>query len=613
MTTPRPLWTLDGVTLEGAPRSRLSCVSAAIPAGRTAVLGQSGAGKTSLLNVLVGYERPHAGRIERGLSESSRLAVFWSPGDGGLWPHVSVLDHLRLVAPRSSAGQAESLLARFDLAALADRRADDLSAGERSRLSVARALATEADVLVLDEPLAHVDGARLDRYWDVVRGDCDSRGTSLVFSSHQPEIVLAHAEQVVCLEEGRIAWSGPVQTLYESPPSESLGWCLGPLNWFEPDEGRLWLGRSSARSFGVRPSRLSLTAAGEADDAGPVVELESLVPLGTVARASVRRLDGASRTVHVRAVDRLASGAAVVLKALLGLMTAVWLAGCSRETAGAQQIPTREIHTWQLPSEGARMPTPRGLHVNPDGQLMVLDDAGRLMIYDEDRNLVSKCWMPEYSVGRPEGLWVMLDGRIAIADTHYNRVLLLAADGSLDSMFGEKGERAGQFIFPETVIQDPQGRLYVCEYGGNDRIQRFSTDGEWQASFGSFGTEPGQLQRPTGLVWHDNSIYVCDAVNNRVQEFTEDGQFVRVVADAESSGLYYPYDMAISPEGELFVVEFGSGRVTRLSLDGRVLGRIGMVGRNVGEFWTPWGVAVAQDGRVFIADTGNRRLVEVRL
>ncbi len=298
---------------------------------------------------------------------------------------------------------------------------------------------------------------------------------------------------------------------------------------------------------------------------------------------------------------------------LIALSLMVPLAGCFGPATGDVQLPVKEIAAWQIPADEARLPTPRGLFVARNGDLYVLDDAGRFLIYDRDHQLLRITWMPEYSVGRAEGLWQMLDGRVAVADTHYNRIVLLNPDGSCERMFGARGTGPGEFTFPETVVQDPQGRLYVCEYGGNDRIQRFSADGEFQLAFSSFGTDPGQVQRPTGLVWHDHKIYVCDAVNNRVQRFSEDGQFEAVLADAQTAGLYYPYDMAITPAGELLVAEFGSGRVTKLSLEGKLIGRYGTAGRDVGQFWTPWGVATAADGRIFVADTGNRRLVELKL
>lgn len=607
------LWTLTDVSLPGPRRARVERVSLVIRAGRTAILGESGAGKTSLLNLLVGFETPQQGSVTFHSPATPRLPIFWSPADGGLWPHLSQRDHLRFVAPRPNGG--DELLDRFDLRTAASESVDELSAGERSRLTIARALAADAEVLVLDEPLVHVDPARLDRYWGVVREWCDERSTSLVFSCHQPEIVLAHAEQVVVMHDGRVSFAGPVEELYERPPSEQLGWSLGPINWLAPAAARDWLGESVTHPVALRPEKITAEVVdGKPSPAAPVGLVESSARAGNSEVVTLRHPGGERRTFHVRAeAGRIPVGAKVLLRALVACLVAVCLPGCSSDSSAEPEIKVSKIDSWALPNEGPKIPAPRGLHIAPNGDLMVLDDAGRLMVYDPNNQLKHTWWMPEYSVGRPEGLWVMLDGRIAIADTHYHRIVLMRQDGTVDSMFGEEGTGPGQFIFPETCIQDPAGRLYVCEYGGNDRVQRFSPDGTFELAFGGFGTAEGEFQRPTGLVWHDHTIYVCDAVNNRVQAFSEDGEFLRVVADAQTLALYYPYDMAISPQGELFVVEFGTGRVTKLSREGKLLGRFGSSGTAAGQFWTPWGVAVTQDGRVFVGDTGNRRLVELRL
>ncbi|MGC1274804.1 MAG: ATP-binding cassette domain-containing protein, partial [Planctomycetaceae bacterium] len=97
------IWTLDRVRLGRSPSPRLDDVSLAVAAGITAVVGYSGAGKTSLLNLLVGYERPDAGvvmRRSRSLSDGvRRLPVFWVPPDDGLWSRVSVRRHFELVLP----------------------------------------------------------------------------------------------------------------------------------------------------------------------------------------------------------------------------------------------------------------------------------------------------------------------------------------------------------------------------------------------------------------------------------------------------------------------------------------------------------------------------------
>src|SRR5690606_31158038 len=85
------LWKLENVTLAGRRQPRLDGVSLEIPPGATAVLGHSGAGKTSLLNLLVEFETPDAGTIEHTrLRGNGRLGLFWVPPDLGLWPHLTV-------------------------------------------------------------------------------------------------------------------------------------------------------------------------------------------------------------------------------------------------------------------------------------------------------------------------------------------------------------------------------------------------------------------------------------------------------------------------------------------------------------------------------------------
>ena len=98
-----PIWKLNSLALPGDGRPRLDRVTATIGVGVTAVVGQSGAGKTSLLNVLVGMEKAVEGAIEfhcpSAASEAPAfsLPVFWAPQDGGLWPHLSAHGHLSSV------------------------------------------------------------------------------------------------------------------------------------------------------------------------------------------------------------------------------------------------------------------------------------------------------------------------------------------------------------------------------------------------------------------------------------------------------------------------------------------------------------------------------------
>lgn len=281
---PDLLWKLDAVSL-GA---RLANVTVEIRRGITAIIGYSGAGKTSLIQLLVGMERP-----DRGLLET-RCRPFWVPQNGGLWPHVTARGHLEIAGAR----EVQSLLAAFDLEHRGDAKPGCLSEGECSRLAVARALATGADVLVMDEPLVHVDPSRVGRYWDVIRTRIAETGTSLVFATHLPGDALGEAEHALCLKRGRLLYDGSIDALYNRPESRELAECLGPTNWFEADEARRWLGEGHAEGS-YRPERIEVAMA----DANRGFVVVSSRFRGSVAEVTLRSATGPMRTILHRPSD----------------------------------------------------------------------------------------------------------------------------------------------------------------------------------------------------------------------------------------------------------------------------------------------------------------------
>ncbi|MEW4489734.1 ATP-binding cassette domain-containing protein [Thalassoglobus sp. JC818] len=618
------LWNLENVQLGHSRSPRLAIHELSIPSGVTAVIGPSGAGKTSLLNLLVEFESPDRGEVRASDSvqreSKRRLGVGWVPADFGLWPLMSVRDHLQLVSQdsqltstnqKSSAQTVDELLQTFDLSHLGERTPDSLSMGERARLAVARSLAMQPFVHVMDEPFTHVDPERVDLYWRVLREALKRSGSSLIFSTHSPSVVLREADFVICIQDGQVAWSGPPHELYYRPENKSLANLLGPVNWFTSDEQSTWLSAENGNQC-LRPEQVAL----QADDSSPL-SVEKTWNVGQHHQSEIQhRETNEVRTIyHQPSSGTFASGTRVrlslMLFAFLSLLIPL-LSGCGQSDAQEPELAIRSAKMSPLPNEGPMLPAPRGMTFSPRGDLFILDDAGRVLMFDQVGDLVRKWWMPEYDVGKPEGAWVLLDGRIAVADTHYNRITFFNVEGELLGTLGEFGRGPGQFIYTVAVTQNPDGFLYVAEYGGNDRVQKFTHSGEFVTEFGEVGTENGQFQRPSGLVWHEGTLYVADAINNRIQAFDPDGKFLRVVADAQTAGLYYPYDLAKGPDGSLFVAEYGAGRISRISTDGKVLGRYGHEGRGEGQFWTPWGIAVNHDGKIAVADTGNRRVVELQ-
>lgn len=607
------LWRLERVVVGSSLRPRLTETNLEILPGVSAVLGPSGAGKTTLLNLLVEFERPERGELRRNVvPEPQQLAVFWAPPAEGLWPDKTVYDHLAIVHPESGTGlSVERLLELFDLSDKSGSLPDHLSQGERSRLSLARALSSEAKVLVLDEPLVHVEPARLRHYWEVVQS-LRRPGSSLVFSTHQPELVLPFAQHVICLAEGRVVHCGSAEQLYREPPSAELAWYLGPANWLEPGDCQAWLGITPPAGPCVRPGSLRLETSADS----PLL-VDDAWDAGGLAECCLRHeVTGEKRHfLHRGGVSGLSRGTRVRLS-LAGIVLLVCgiASGCGGTTAGGD-LPVQQIANWVLPVDDIKVPAPRAVHA-AGAELYVLDNVGRVLVYNDQGELLRNWWMPEFTVGRPERICLLPDGRLAIADTHYFRVVFFDTEGNDRGRLGGFGRDPGQFIYPVAVACDDAGNLYVCEYGGNDRVQKFAPDGRWLLSMGSFGTEPGQFQRPSGMVCRGDRLYIVDAFNNRIQVFSTAGEFLEILGGekgAAAAALQYPYDIALSPADELYVVEYGAGRVSRFDLSGQLLGRFGSTGRGSGQFTTPWGLAVDRNSRVYVADTGNRRLVQVKL
>ncbi len=182
-----------------------------------AVTGPSGAGKTTLLRLVAGLERPDAGEIlldgrlassPRRLVPPHRRGVGLSMQHPALWPHMTVMEHLEFVAgPRTGAGarkRVEIHLAALGLAGLADRRGAELSGGEARRLSLARALVAGPKILLLDEPLAHLDPTLRDVVLGHVITTAREEGMTVLLVSHRPEDLREVSHRVVRIEAGRL-------------------------------------------------------------------------------------------------------------------------------------------------------------------------------------------------------------------------------------------------------------------------------------------------------------------------------------------------------------------------------------------------------------------------
>ena len=220
----------------------LDGVSVDVPTGSlTALLGPSGSGKSTLLRVIAGLERPDAGKVSLDGEDVTRLPP-QSRGVGFVFQHYAAFKHMTVwdnVAfgltirrrPRSEVKQrVTELLELVQLTGLAKRYPAQLSGGQRQRMGLARALAVDPKVLLLDEPFGALD-ARVRkelRLW--LRRLHDETHTTTVIVTHDQEEAMDVADRVVVMSAGRIEQTAPPRELYDHPANEFVMSFVGPVN-----------------------------------------------------------------------------------------------------------------------------------------------------------------------------------------------------------------------------------------------------------------------------------------------------------------------------------------------------------------------------------------------
>lgn len=185
--------------------------------GWVAIMGPSGHGKSTLLQLIGGLDRPSAGRIvldglELGTLNAAELAALRGKKIGfvfqffNLMPHLTALENVEVALwlgrATNSKGRAMGLLEHFGLADKAHHLPSMLSGGQQQRVAIARALANEPDILLMDEPTGNLDSGSEAELLALL-GDLNKAGKTLLMVTHNPAVA-GHAQRLVRVKDGRI-------------------------------------------------------------------------------------------------------------------------------------------------------------------------------------------------------------------------------------------------------------------------------------------------------------------------------------------------------------------------------------------------------------------------
>jgi len=253
----------------------------------TALLGPSGSGKSTLLRIIAGLETPDGGEVVIG-GEDVTDAPARTRGVGFVFQHYAPFKHMtvhdnvafglsvRKRPKQEIAARVEELLGLVRLDGLAKRYPSQLSGGQLQRMALARALAVQPQVLLLDEPFGALDAQVRAELREWLRRLHEEIHVTTIFVTHDQEEAMEVAEQIVVMNHGRIEQAGAPRELYESPSNEFVMSFIGPVN-------RL------GDAF-VRPHDIQILA--EADGTGSEALIERVVHLGFEVRVELRLHDG---------------------------------------------------------------------------------------------------------------------------------------------------------------------------------------------------------------------------------------------------------------------------------------------------------------------------------
>jgi putrescine transport system ATP-binding protein len=329
------VWAVDGVSLDVRPNEFL------------ALLGASGCGKTTLLRVMAGFEAPDSGQVMLAGTDITTLPPHARPVNlmfqsYALFPHMTVAGNVAFGLKQDGLMGAElearvsEALRMVELDSLAQRRPDQLSGGQQQRVALARCIAKQPKVLLLDEPMAALDRGLRERTRFELKSLRERLGISFVVVTHDQEDAMTMADRVAVMDRGQVVQIAGPRELYDAPVNRFVAGFFG--------ESNIWDGVVSADCGGidckalgvtlrtrasmpapgtavavmVRPERLDIEANATAANTLSDLVVEDVVYLGAMSTYLLRAPHGA----QVRVTRQMASGSLLARGQTVGVTCA---------------------------------------------------------------------------------------------------------------------------------------------------------------------------------------------------------------------------------------------------------------------------------------------------
>jgi putative spermidine/putrescine transport system ATP-binding protein len=220
------------------------------------LLGASGSGKTTLLKLISGLQRPSRGSLWMAGRESTKepshqRGIALVGQTAATYDHLSVLANLRLavnLSARKELGLQEELVDQFELAGVLSRKPGELSGGQLQRLAIVRALLSQRPILLMDEPLAHLQESLRSPIRKLLRRWQQERELTCIYVTHDSQEAFELSDRISVMGDSKVLQTGDLQSVYRRPSSKQVAELLGrpPVQWHRSDR--------RAAALGLRPT-----------------------------------------------------------------------------------------------------------------------------------------------------------------------------------------------------------------------------------------------------------------------------------------------------------------------------------------------------------------------
>lgn len=285
------------------------------------VVGPSGCGKTTTLRTVAGFETPTDGQVhfdDQNVTdvppENRNVGLVFQ--SYALFENMSVRANVAFglkmqgVSKRDRSRRAEELLEMVGIAELADRSPENLSGGQQQRVGLARALAIEPNVLLLDEPMTGLDAKLKARLQQEIRTLLTDLGTTVLYVTHDQEEAMRMCDRIAVMRDGTIEQVGTPSEIYERPKTPFIADFVGTSNLFTGDasNGKIDLGFTTLEMDGLSDTISSVTICVRPDDfdleTGAIqATVEDITYLGSVSRITASLPNGNPVILESDSVD----------------------------------------------------------------------------------------------------------------------------------------------------------------------------------------------------------------------------------------------------------------------------------------------------------------------